>query len=584
MRIEIGRYAGFCRGVKHAVDGAFACARENAEIVYADGELIHNPQTLELLRRHGMETLGDADESVESARGRVVIVRAHGVPPERLVRLRAVAREVCNLTCRDVAKVQGIVRKYSRRGFSVVIFGKADHPEVRGLLGHATNGFTVLTPEDIDRLPDLDRVALVSQTTMNHEAFSAVAERVAARFDDAEIIDTICDATELRQNEVREMAKRSDAVLVIGGERSSNTRRLYEIAVEETRAHLVSDATEVRNLNLAGVRSLAVTAGASTPDWLIHEVVEEVRRTAHRPLARALRGLLLFSLYSKLFVALGAFLLSLAVADNLAVPWSLEIAVLVSLYYLAMSLMNAYTSRASVSIDNARRYRFMIRWRGVFAAIFAASVAVVLVIAVSLGHDVLWLTLLSLLLGVAYNLSYLPLTGENERILFLRKRDLLALKSVVISVAVTLLLNGLPLLGRLSSPSGDPSFADVVTSLGFSFSIYFVFMLMFTREALFELKTAQTDRIAGVSSLLHLLSSRQITAVLYALPAVLLVIMVVGVVTGLYPLDKAKYFVAVVYSYVVIALARRRRLLYDELGFELVVDSGLYVAGIVALL
>jgi hypothetical protein len=302
-----------------------------------------------------------------------------------------------------------------------------------------------------------------------------VCDAVAERCPYVEVVNTICDATELRQNEVRDMAGRHDCVLVIGGAASSNTRRLYEIAGETTSAWMVSDVTEVRDLPLDGVKSLGVTAGASTPDWLIHEVVDEVRRVTRSTLRRLIGATLTFTLYSKIFVAVGAYLLSYAVADNVGVPFTFETALLVSLYYLAMSLLNAYTARASLRIDDSRRFRFMHRWRHLFFAVFAGSFAGLIAIAQALGRDVLVLVLVSLLLGVAYNLSYLPLSGEGRRILFVPQRYLLAVKSLVISFAVTLLLTGLPLLYH-RIPADPVRAAEVLSGLGLYFSMYFVFI------------------------------------------------------------------------------------------------------------
>lgn len=581
MIIEVGRYAGFCRGVKHAVDGAFACAREVKGELYTDGELIHNPQTLAVLEQHGVRVLDERDD-LERARGRVVIVRAHGVAPARLKALKAVAAEVRNLTCRDVGRVQAVVKRH--RG-SVVIFGKADHPEVRGLLGFAREGYTVRGPDEVTALPELERVLLVSQTTMNREAFGRVAEAIRGRFPGAEVVDTICDATEKRQEEVRAMAARNDCLLVIGGESSSNTRRLFEIAAEGTRAHLVSDVDQVRTLPLAACRNVGVTAGASTPDWMIQEVVEEVRRAGRGPLARLVVGALEIGLHSSLLTALGAFTLAFAVADILAVPFSADLAVLVSLYYLSMSLLNAYTNRHSLRLDNSRRYRQMTRWRWLYVGLFAAAFAGQLVVALGRGPGIILLTLFSLLLGIGYNLSYLPRVSGNRRILLFRQRDLLALKSLVIAFAVTALLNGLPLLAQHPRALADlGSAAPLLTRLAFSFSVCYVFLLVFTRQSLFEIKTAQSDRIAGVSSLLNLLSRRAITLLLFLLPTILLVAMGVGLVAGLYPPEKAKYFIAVGYIYFLGLVSRNRTVLASTLTFELLVESNLYVAGLIALL
>lgn len=581
MNIEVGRYAGFCRGVKHAVDGAFACAREVKGELYTDGELIHNPQTLAVLQQHGVHVLAEGD-SLERARGRVVIVRAHGVTPARLTELKAVAGDVRNLTCRDVGRVQAVVKRH--RG-SVVIFGKSDHPEVRGLLGFAREGCTVRGPAEVAALPALERVLLVSQTTMNREAFGRVAETIRSRFPDAEVVDTICDATEKRQEEVRVMAARNDCLLVIGGESSSNTRRLFEIAEERTRAHLVSDVDQVRELPLQGCRSVGITAGASTPDWMIQEVVEEVRRATRGGLARLTVGVLELGLHSSLFTAIGAFTLAFAVADILGVPFSADLAFLVSLYYLSMSLLNAYTNRHSLRLDNSRRYRQMIRWRAFFIALFATALVGQLVVALGRGPGIIVLTLFSLLLGIGYNLSYLPRVGENQRVLLFRQRDLLALKSLVIAFAVTVLLNGLPLLASHPRALVDlGSAAPLLTRLAYSFSVCYVFLLVFTRQSLFEIKTAQSDRIAGVSSLLNLMPRGAITLLLFLLPTLLLVAMGVGLVAGLYPPEKAKYFIAVGYIYFLGLMSRSRTILASTLTFELLVESNLYVAGLIALL
>jgi len=584
MKIEIGHYAGFCRGVKHAVNSTFACARETDGEILTDGELIHNPQTLKLLEQHDVRVLRP-DDDLEQVRDRLVVIRAHGVPPQRLAELKQVAREVRNLTCRDVAKVQGIIRNRSNKGCDVVIFGKKDHPEVVGLVGYARRGFVVASVEEVDALPPMDKVLVVSQTTMSTRAFREVSQRMLERYQDVEVVDTICDATGLRQNEVRELASRNDCVLVIGSKTSSNTQRLYEIASEQTRAYLIADPEDLDAISFKDVRTLGLTAGASTPDWLIQEVAEEVRRRGRGPLLGLAHNLLRFSLYSRLFVALGAYLLSFAVADILGVPFTGEVGLLVALYYLSMALLNTYTGRRTLEIDHASRHRFNFRHRHLLLAMFIIATALLLGVAFRLSYEILVLTLFSFLLGVAYNLSYLPVVDAGQRVLGMRTRDLQALKSFVISLAVTLLLNGLPVLRQYPHVPADWSAASVLfTRLGVYFSVYYVFLLMFTRQALFEIKTAQTDRIAGVSSLLNLMRAPHLTVLLYALPTVLLIAMAVGVAIGLYPLAKAKYFVAVGYNYLVIILSSNRRILHSHLTFELLAESNVYVAGLVALI
>jgi len=273
------------------------------------------------------------------------------------------------------------------------------------------------------------------------------------------------------------------------------------------------------------------------------------------------------------------------VADNIGVPFSPALASLVALYYLSMSLLNYYTNRASLEIDSAQRLAFIGRHPLAFAGLLVASTVLCLALAVREGPAITLLTGFSFVLGVAYNLSYLSRPTDKERIFAFRTRDLLALKAFVICFAVTLLLNGLPVLQDLRRSNATLSEAAwLFTGPGFYFSLCFVWVLMFTRLALLEMKTAQTDRIAGVSSLLNILSRRQILTLLFVLPALLLAAMLAGVVAGQYPVYKLKYFIAVGYNCLLVVVARSRWVLRSRFLFELLVDSNLYVAGFVALL
>lgn len=271
MEIVMARSAGYCMGVRRAVEIARRLVRDEGRDVYTNGPLIHNPQALEELRRSGVIALSGA-ESVPRA---PVIVRAHGVPPAVLERLEREAERVVDATCPKVATIQQRISEYSRKGYAVVIAGDADHPEVIGLVGYARGpAYVVACPEEVDELPAMDLVLLVAQTTQDEEVFEAVRGRLLRRFPRAEALSTICESTHRRQTEVREMAPRVDAVVVIGGRESGNTRRLAEIARSlgaptyhvETPEELPLDA-------LRGLARVGVTAGASTPSRVIEEVV-----------------------------------------------------------------------------------------------------------------------------------------------------------------------------------------------------------------------------------------------------------------------------------------------------------------------
>lgn len=271
MELVIARTAGYCMGVRRAIDLALKVAAEEGRTVYTNGPLIHNPQALEDLRARGVVPLAE-DDDVPSA---PLIVRAHGVSPEVRRRLERRAGRLVDATCPKVATIQKRILDYSARGYAVVIAGDDDHPEVAGLKGHAQGpAFVVTSPADVDALPPLDRVLLVAQTTQDEEIFQAIRERLLARFPKAEALSTICESTHRRQAEVRDLARQADAVVVIGGRNSANTRRLAEIAQAlGAEAHHVETAAELPLERLRSKERIAVTAGASTPAWIIEEAI-----------------------------------------------------------------------------------------------------------------------------------------------------------------------------------------------------------------------------------------------------------------------------------------------------------------------
>ncbi|MBI5445100.1 MAG: 4-hydroxy-3-methylbut-2-enyl diphosphate reductase [Deltaproteobacteria bacterium] len=271
MEVVIAASAGFCMGVRRAIEIALQVAAEEKGPVYTYGPLIHNPQELEALREKGVIVLSDSEPLPKAP----VIIRAHGVTPAVHARLSREAERVVDVTCPKVARIQKRIAEFSTRGYAVVIAGDSDHPEVVGLVGHAEgNAYVVSSPADVDRLPELDRVVLVAQTTQDQQVFDAIRSRVLARFPHAQALSTICESTHRRQNSAREVAQRVDAMVVIGGRNSANTRRLAEICASlEKPAYHIEVAGELPLDELRHFHRVGVTAGASTPAWIIEEVV-----------------------------------------------------------------------------------------------------------------------------------------------------------------------------------------------------------------------------------------------------------------------------------------------------------------------
>ncbi len=282
MKVLRAKSAGFCFGVERAIAIARNCAGGGRCKVYTDGPLIHNRQMMERLTEEGIIEIGDykSDKDISGEirndSGGVLVFRAHGVSPERREYLRNLGMRCKDATCPDVGKIAGIIKMHSNKGYTTVIVGDPDHPEVIGLLGYAGGkGYVVKNRENIDALPDISGdICMVSQSTMFTDDYREIADYFKKRFPSTKVIDTICGATKERQRDVRALAELgAEAIIVIGGKHSANTVKL---AIMARRTGLPCFHIEtIKELDVDSVRRFSVvgvTAGASTPDFLIDEV------------------------------------------------------------------------------------------------------------------------------------------------------------------------------------------------------------------------------------------------------------------------------------------------------------------------
>lgn len=283
MKIIRAKSAGFCFGVERAIGIARKCTDCGKNKVYTDGPLIHNRQMMERLKEEGILEIGDYQSSNELKKelsskkaDDVLVVRAHGVSPERREYLKNLGLIFKDATCPDVGRIAGAIKIHAKKGYTIIIMGDPKHPEVIGLLGYAEGkGYVVKNNEDIDALPNIEGdICLVSQSTMFPDDYQAIAEYLKKKFPNLEVIDTICGATKERQKDVTVLAKQgAQAIIVIGGKHSANTVKLAIMAKRtglpcfhiETLAEL--DLNEIKKFDVVGV-----TAGASTPEFLIDEV------------------------------------------------------------------------------------------------------------------------------------------------------------------------------------------------------------------------------------------------------------------------------------------------------------------------
>ena len=271
MQVLLADKAGFCMGVRRAVDATLTLVDEGQEDLATLGPLIHNPQVLEELGNKGVEVL----EQVPTEQKGIVIVRAHGIPPAAKEKLENSGARVLDATCPRVLKVQAIISRHSSEGAVTVIIGDKNHAEVVGLMGYAEAGVHVVSEEeDVKALMIDGPYIIVSQTTQDEPGFNRLSAMIMDRIPSGRVFNTICDSTAKRQEAVRKLSSEVDAMVVVGGRASANTARLAQVAAEMgCKVFLVETVREIRPEDFDGFDSVGVTAGASTPSWIINEVV-----------------------------------------------------------------------------------------------------------------------------------------------------------------------------------------------------------------------------------------------------------------------------------------------------------------------
>jgi 4-hydroxy-3-methylbut-2-enyl diphosphate reductase len=277
MEVLIAEEYGFCFGVERAVEMVEDAVDEGVRPIRSLGPLIHNAQEMERLGALGVSTIDSPDEAGTDT---IAVIRAHGVTPQVQRELEGRAAKVIDATCPFVTRVQHLAERAAKQGRDVVVAGNPDHPEMIGVVGYAPdNTYVVRDAGEVDALPSLRAPLVVSQTTIKLKTFLEVAEAVRAKSDtEPEIVNTICSATRDRQDAARGLAGQVEAFYVIGGRHSSNSVKLLAVCQEQCKkSFLIETPAEINPQDLAGVERVGLTAGASTPNWLIEQVVERLK-------------------------------------------------------------------------------------------------------------------------------------------------------------------------------------------------------------------------------------------------------------------------------------------------------------------
>jgi len=281
MKVLLANEYGFCFGVERAVEMVEE-AISNGASVRTLGPLIHNPQEMQRLAHEGVTTI---QEPVQIKRGETAVIRAHGVTPDVQKELEEKASKVVDATCPFVTRVQKLAARAAAQDRHVIVVGSPDHPEMIGVKGYAPDhAFVIRDETEVAGLPELRRPLVVSQTTIKAKTFFDTADAVRSKTKDTvEVVNTICSATRDRQDAARALAGMVDAFYIIGGRHSSNSVKLLAVCKEQCeKSFLIETEEEINENDLVGVERVGVTAGASTPDWLIRKIVTHLEEIGER--------------------------------------------------------------------------------------------------------------------------------------------------------------------------------------------------------------------------------------------------------------------------------------------------------------
>ena len=275
MEIIVAKTAGFCFGVKRAVEKVYEQTETAGKPIYTYGPIIHNEEVVKDLEKRGVRVL-ETEEELKNLTGGVVVIRSHGVSRHIYQILEERGIQVVDATCPFVRKIHRIVEEQTAAGRKVIIIGNSAHPEVEGIKGWGNDDtLAVDSPEEVEKVsfPPGTKVCIVSQTTFNYNKFKELVEKFSEKRYDILVLNTICNATQERQAEAKEVASKVDAMIVIGGKNSSNTQKLYEICKKECEnTHYIQTLGDFNPECVSSVSSVGITAGASTPNYIIEEV------------------------------------------------------------------------------------------------------------------------------------------------------------------------------------------------------------------------------------------------------------------------------------------------------------------------
>jgi (E)-4-hydroxy-3-methyl-but-2-enyl pyrophosphate reductase len=523
MEIKLAVTAGFCMGVRRAVDIVLDIAQhETSRRIYTYGPLIHNPQTIELLKSRGVKPV----ESIEEIKDRgnaILIIRAHGIAPAERKKIKESGIKIIDATCPKVGYVQSIIKRHAALDYTVVIVGDKEHPEVDGLLGYAGGrGIILSTMDDVDKLSCIDKICVVAQTTQDLNSYSEIVEKIKTKCPQAVVFNTICSSTEQRQAEVIAMADEMDAMFIVGGKNSANTRRLADLArKKQSSTFHIETPDEMEKINLGPYNSIGVSAGASTPNWIIDRIMDKIMEGQSRKLKNLgkLLNLWILAIKTDIYSAFGAACLCLVCMLLQNMPVRLSFVAIAFLFVYAIHVLNRLISRKPAGLVGSFREESYDRHKKAYLYTALLSIAAALALAFNTSFIVFVVLFVVSFTGAIYNMNIL-----SKKWRFRSLKDLPGSKNLSMSIAWSIVTAILPALDQKYS-----------FNAGLIVAFSFTFVIVFIRSAMSDILEIQNDKLIGQETIPVFFGKERTITILRVISLILLLLLLFSYPAGWSP-------------------------------------------------
>jgi len=405
MKIEMAKNSGFCMGVRKAIIKIVDELNSSEDKIYMYGPLIHNPQTIEVLKNRGLITI----DSLDNLSSRQIAIRTHGIPVDENKKIRKNALRTINLTCSRVARVQSIIKKYSGDGYYTIIIGDKDHAEVIGLKSYARAGVHVVSDvDDIKNISTANKYIIVSQTTHERNQFDQLVLEISRRFENVLVIDTICDSTRLRQDDVRNgITKGIDTLVVVGGRNSANTSRLLKIGIDNgIKSYHIETDSELKKEDFKDSKYVLVTAGASTPGWIINNVLEKlyiIKNESSNFFIKEIKHYLELLVRSNIVSSLASLFMVLLAQLYAGIPLDINYGIISALYIFVMYSVNNYLERSFLIQSNSYKYKIYDKYGLHLLISSIISFILSLILAMKISTTLALIILIPYIFGIFYS-------------------------------------------------------------------------------------------------------------------------------------------------------------------------------------